>query len=158
MWHFFQNGNSRLYFISTHTSRVGCDIINAAQTVVESNFYSHIPCGMWLLTRWLRLVTVYFYSHIPCGMWRKGHLTTKLAKIFLLTHPVWDVTVPIDSYKSLYVISTHTSRVGCDMDFSYIPQIAQISTHTSRVGCDLELCTLSDNSKISTHTSRVGCD
>ena len=33
---------------------------------------------------------------------------------FLLTHPVWDVTIATYSHPSFGVISTHTSRVGCD--------------------------------------------
>ena len=33
---------------------------------------------------------------------------------FLLTHPVWDVTINSFSIGSVSIISTHTSRVGCD--------------------------------------------
>ena len=33
-------------------------------------------------------------------------------------------------------ISTHTSRVGCDVLFALLKFVWQISTHTSRVGCD----------------------
>ena len=32
--------------ISTHTSRVGCDELMDVNKEEESNFYSHIPCGM----------------------------------------------------------------------------------------------------------------
>ena len=32
--------------ISTHTSRVGCDLCHTLHLVVVLNFYSHIPCGM----------------------------------------------------------------------------------------------------------------
>ena len=36
-------------------------------------------------------------------------------ELFLLTHPVWDVTIFLASVSSLSIsISTHTSRVGCD--------------------------------------------
>ena len=80
------------------------------------------------------------------------------------------------------MISTHTSRVGCDgdvMDWSkgfsafllthpvwdvttviYQPLAAEeISTHTSRVGCDFVAPEeVPDILAISTHTSRVGCD
>ena len=36
------------YYISTHTSRVGCDQdLEISLTVNTTNFYSHIPCGMW---------------------------------------------------------------------------------------------------------------
>ena len=115
---------------------------------------------MWLLTRWLRLVTVYFYSHIPCGMWQEPswesldllEISTHTSRVgcdtvngadnpeewgFLLTHPVWDVT-PNRTRKrpTMRKISTHTSRVGCDdIDFSGVINVL-ISTHTSRVGCD----------------------
>ena len=34
-------------YISTHTSRVGCDAIPYASSKVFCYFYSHIPCGMW---------------------------------------------------------------------------------------------------------------
>ena len=33
---------------------------------------------------------------------------------FLLTHPVWDVTLMVITMIRGTVISTHTSRVGCD--------------------------------------------
>ena len=33
---------------------------------------------------------------------------------FLLTHPVWDVTEEIVNVIHDFIISTHTSRVGCD--------------------------------------------
>ena len=80
------------------------------------------------------------------------------------------------------LISTHTSRVGCDIvspvnSFTAVPKFllthpvwdvtgfaatgvnqAYISTHTSRVGCDADLFFYGDIASISTHTSRVGCD
>ena len=56
------------------------------------------------------------------------------------------------------VISTHTSRVGCDLDVVILQHIAQISTHTSRVGCDELKEREVAIQEISTHTSRVGCD
>ena len=34
---------------------------------------------------------------------------------FLLTHPVWDVTVLRHREHDIDLISTHTSRVGCDL-------------------------------------------
>ena len=58
-------------------------------------------------------------------------------KSFLLTHPVWDVTEHSATVTGLKGISTHTSRVGCD--WSLLPASLHhcISTHTSRVGCDV---------------------
>ena len=57
----------------------------------------------------------HFYSHIPCGMWLSYIWSIKITKI----------------------ISTHTSRVGCDQE-TYLSRtyLCKISTHTSRVGCD----------------------
>ena len=100
---------------------------------------------------------------------------------FLLTHPVWDVTSYDFVLLCFIVISTHTSRVGCDNKlFLYLYMVyifllthpvwdvtrlncidlkhLIISTHTSRVGCDIGISSASGNFIISTHTSRVGCD
>ena len=63
--------------------------------------------------------------------------TNFLRKKFLLTHPVWDVTVFGNAEVTGNAISTHTSRVGCDeMPLSIWRCKVAISTHTSRVGCD----------------------
>ena len=103
--------------------------------------------------------------------------------IFLLTHPVWDVTLFFLIAHSVLRISTHTSRVGCDHILcSLHPPAYLISTHTSRVGCDFaelftaliaslkfllthpvwdvtfHLLSIHNIYVISTHTSRVGCD
>ena len=102
--------------------------------------------------------------------------------IFLLTHPVWDVTIFLHQIFSKLNISTHTSRVGCDINYLKIYYILLlISTHTSRVGCDFcfyatkgvmivfllthpvwdvteKRCIMMKLNMISTHTSRVGCD
>ena len=168
--------------ISTHTSRVGCDICAVEYGITVIDFYSHIPCGMWLInTLHLNRHLKYFYSHIPCGMWQSILNTAFGLILFLLTHPVWDVTgrawihggkwhisthtsrVGCDGKwprkKSWKLISTHTSRVGCDdSDFVNTNLSPGISTHTSRVGCDLLYLLSLQNSQISTHTSRVGCD
>ena len=103
----------------------------------RTNFYSHIPCGMWRLFYLHFCIVVNFYSHIPCGM--------------------WPITV---SYShTICIISTHTSRVGCDNTLLFNVSIClSISTHTSRVGCDPAWERSSSQCCISTHTSRVGCD
>ena len=56
--------------ISTHTSRVGCDREAFYKGYRFSNFYSHIPCGMWQVRMVGAIQHENFYSHIPCGMWR----------------------------------------------------------------------------------------
>ena len=55
-------------------------------------FYSHIPCGMWLCICFVYKWSINFYSHIPCGMWPFRLVFCCYCHIFLLTHPVWDVT------------------------------------------------------------------
>ena len=82
---------------------------------MEKNFYSHIPCGMWRTSgAGAANYSCYFYSHIPCGMWPNQ----------------------ICFARCRVVISTHTSRVGCDLVIRHAVSIRNISTHTSRVGCD----------------------
>ena len=56
------------------------------------------------------------------------------------------------------MISTHTSRVGCDLRTGGNNELSLISTHTSRVGCDKWGHDGGHSVVISTHTSRVGCD
>ena len=41
---------------------------------------------------------MHFYSHIPCGMWPFQLAALFLLTIFLLTHPVWDVTSKYSDY------------------------------------------------------------
>ena len=114
-----------------------------------------------------------------CDLYLFNLITIK--RIFLLTHPVWDVTVSSFMSFILSGISTHTSRVGCDKQNLATGRQVKISTHTSRVGCDSSLDNVSSSSSsfllthpvwdvtyvvaphdsctiISTHTSRVGCD
>ena len=79
--------------ISTHTSRVGCDLAAKQTATLLTYFYSHIPCGMWRDIIDNQNNNANFYSHIPCGMWRKSAESTTAQSWFLLTHPVWDVTV-----------------------------------------------------------------
>ena len=146
--------------ISTHTSRVGCDIAFAILINPVINFYSHIPCGMWLFFRTLSstpsqfllthpvwdvtfvichcpLSSWYFYSHIPCGMWRNRCHSSTGGYDFYSHIPcgMWPLRSNV-SHKLLY-ISTHTSRVGCDVK-AKAEEMGRttISTHTSRVGCD----------------------
>ena len=94
MWRFGFPYDITFFTISTHTSRVGCDYKIADNAISgQLNFYSHIPCGMWHIYRLSLTLLFHFYSHIPCGMWRKCHRR----------------------HGSVFLISTHTSRVGCDV-------------------------------------------
>ena len=139
---------------------MGCDCehLDLAKAVVD--FYSHIPCGMWLLAfHSLRLANLHFYSHIPCGMWPIASVILIFAPIHFYSHipcGMWlkPDTVALDSLHFYSHIPCGMWRNSYWILFAYIP----ISTHTSRVGCDRLVCLSSQPSIISTHTSRVGCD
>ena len=79
--------------ISTHTSRVGCDsrMQLGFSCIFISTHTSRVGCDS---------------AGIPLGS--PGY-------IFLLTHPVWDVTSRLPLLRQRLLISTHTSRVGCDI-------------------------------------------
>ena len=160
MWRIWRHLRSVGGLISTHTSRVGCDFIRdfpIFSHCLISTHTSRVGCDCPGCRRCANLA--YFYSHIPCGMWRYNfHIITFLLQ-FLLTHPVWDVTISNPCSKLSFPISTHTSRVGCDD--------RQAEAHTadknfySHIPCGMWLysCVYSaKNIVISTHTSRVGCD
>ena len=146
--------------ISTHTSRVGCDVGDARCSVLRCRFLLTHP--VWDVTRdWSSLELQHSISthtsRVGCDS--AGIPLGSPGYIFLLTHPVWDVT------PFLYIISINPinfySHIPCGMwPSSRIFSIASptISTHTSRVGCDLHCQTCITCSYISTHTSRVGCD
>ena len=136
MWLYYIDPGDSDFKISTHTSRVGCDWRFLPGCSRQGDFYSHIPCGMWQEVEsieWVcenfyshipcgmrRIIQIthrvpgHFYSHIPCGMWQHGDEYQYNSAGFLLTHPVWDVTLwPLEALQTS-AISTHTSRVGCD--------------------------------------------
>ena len=80
------------------------------------NFYSHIPCGMWLVGSKGDMNVMNFYSHIPCGMWHTSDCIFSSMWLFLLTHPVWDVTlggwdcIDTDFYSHIPCGMWHTTR------------------------------------------------
>ena len=78
--------------ISTHTSRVGCDVLFALLKFV------------WQIST--------HTSRVGCDA-RNAAIEFSVSK-FLLTHPVWDVTSMMSLVLFALLISTHTSRVGCD--------------------------------------------
>ena len=87
---------TRYHIISTHTSRVGCDEGALGDWIAEkiSTHTSRVGCDHYSYND--AKMQVNFYSHIPCGMWHYSYATTATKAKFLLTHPVWDVTlVPI---------------------------------------------------------------
>ena len=134
--------------------------VGTTETIPEVSFLLTHP--VWDVTaqplQWIPH-RLNFYSHIPCGMWRYSCGKSKTIVWFLLTHPVWDVTVICSvGYTGN---SNFYSHIPCGMWhflFFCLLQTRQISTHTSRVGCDLKAKPEFLIEGISTHTSRVGCD
>ena len=87
------------------------------------------------------------------------HLMMLFLLTFLLTHPVWDVTEIQLHYTERKRISTHTSRVGCDRGSIRGLDSRKEFLLTHPVW-DVTACTQFAHTYrlISTHTSRVGCD
>ena len=115
MWHQPFISRFLIFCISTHTSRVGCDTFDKRRAFGISNFYSHIPCGMWQRCLdnldWSKNISTHT-SRVGCD---------DIVSLIFSQH---------------VQISTHTSLVGCDhLELTFI-LIFKISTHTSRVGCD----------------------
>ena len=104
--------------ISTHTSLVGCDRRTPDHIRHWWNFYSHIPCGMWLNFSSFKLAMIRFLLTHP--LWDVTVINVKgtLKYSFLLTHPLWDVTQTRKTVAFCIPISTHTSLVGCDVKSS----------------------------------------
>ena len=123
----------RLYFYS----HIPCGMWRSTEETrfIIVNFYSHIPCGMWLINREIILVAINFYSHIPCGMWLMCRYECKF-RCHFYSHIPCGMWLHLLSIFPEIFISTHTSRVGCDIIIFFKHYIGIISTHTSRVGCD----------------------
>ena len=87
-----------LPYISTHTSRVGCDFCGCIICWWRciSTHTSRVGCDYSCEN--IGMQAINFYSHIPCGMWRPY--------VLYCVVPRW--------------ISTHTSRVGCDHRQNYM--------------------------------------
>ena len=107
------------HFISTHTSRVGCD--DGGVNELE----------------WLQYISTHT-SRVGCDGFGSE---TSDEPLEISTHTS---RVGCDFYSVgsdvAFMISTHTSRVGCDGDDDSSSTDSSISTHTSRVGCDKIWC------------------
>ena len=93
MWQVCPHCRKKQGGISTHTSRVGCDVSEIlTASIFKSHFYSHIPCGMWPCVRQARVISAQFLLTHPVWDVTKKSWRTSGSLTFLLTHPVWDVT------------------------------------------------------------------
>ena len=107
------------------------------------NFYSHIPCGMWPTTE--LCFSTFFSFLLTHPVWDVTRIVCTGSPVipsFLLTHPVWDVTTVL--YRSNVTIMHFYSHIPCGMWRKCHRRhwsLFFISTHTSRVGCDIiRLC------------------
>ena len=78
--------------ISTHTSRVGCDgkRCYSCQHRCISTHTSRVGCDEYLKSLYSDLFISTHTSRVGCDL---DFGTDELLNKFLLTHPVWDVTV-----------------------------------------------------------------
>ena len=113
MWHDYWHCYSDSNRISTHTSRVGCDAIYSSKPRASNLFLLTHP--VWDVTEPV-LLNIFTIS-------------------FLLTHPVWDVTPGRSKTSSVFKISTHTSRVGCDP--GYTARITAFHNFYSHIPCGM---------------------
>ena len=81
-------------FISTHTSRVGCDAIIEHESGYEFDISTHtsrVGCDLFSHRTAPSSFSISTHtSRVGCDRMTRSE---KKAVIFLLTHPVWDVTV-----------------------------------------------------------------
>ena len=77
-----------------------------------------------------------FYSHAPCGARRGKLLTLQALEKFLLTRPMRGATFTVMRSPYFRVISTHTPHAGRDLILTSCAQTNHISTHTPHAGRD----------------------
>ena len=146
--------------ISTHTSRVGCDLCGLRGLHSPWHFYSHIPCGMWLAHSFPGCRRCVFLLTHPVWDVTSSVSASLESSRFLLTHPVWDVTL-IVCYLFRHCdgfLLTHPV-----WDVTTIATLVEVSTmyFYSHIPCGMwpgESLHFYHKKIISTHTSRVGCD
>ena len=124
-----------LYGISTHTSRVGCDGTSLVTYEAQMNFYSHIPCGMWR---------------------RNPDSTRIIIKLFLLTHPVWDVTQISCCEHKWY--ANFYSHIPCGMWLQRLrPTSTQTQNFYSHIPCGMWLADTVSNDGDFNFYSHIPC-
>ena len=143
-------------FISTHTSRVGCDHNTLIDSIAKNqfllthpvwdvtsytawknqkwNFYSHIPCGMWHKTATNKQNTTNFYSHIPCGMWHINNTTESVLENFYSHIPcgMWPRTA-----ESQYNSDNFYSHIPCGMWLTVCYLFCHCDNFYSHIPCGM---------------------
>ena len=146
------------FSISTHTSRVGCDSVAGSNlsSLGISTHTSRVGCDTVNIVSLSHTIIPTHTSRVGCDNPVMNCLRGYINFYSHIPCGMW----PVFRLTSLDIkmISTHTSRVGCDWCLCRFWVVLQISTHTSRVGCDIHSTKKPKCKCISTHTSRVGCD
>ena len=91
------------------------------------------------------ILLFHFYSHIPYGMWRIPKLKHFVLLRFLLTHPVWDVTLFSDIIKlSSYNFYSHIPcgmwRLVCNIHRRWRNFYSHIPCGMWRIVCVVKVC------------------
>ena len=116
--------------ISTHTPLAGRDICVIFDIPLNTDFYSHAPCGARPETRRVSRSKKYFYSHAPCGARPEFFKTARRLREFLLTRPLRGATPSPRAHRVSQRISTHTPLAGRDDYFtSALPSPQNFYSH-----------------------------
>ena len=109
-----QHGRRRRTAISIHASRMGCDDNSNGRNDKCTNFNPRIPYGMRLGGRGGYTVIFGFQSTHPVWDATCHACLPASVWVFQSTHPVWDATKLLNCSRTVFVISIHASRMGCD--------------------------------------------
>ena len=77
---------------------------------------------------------------------------------FQFTHPVRGATQPNTMQESLFKVSIHAPRAGCDLHGITPVYDLLVSIHAPRAGCDVEIFSDPVLLAVSIHAPRAGCD
>ena len=173
----------KLYKISIHAPRVGCDAISCTVTEERNDFNPRTPCGVRRCKRASRPTISYFNPRTPCGVRHRGPGGPAPGDRISIHAP----RVGCDQYTShgrldgwdfnprtpcgvrlfdvlalallIYAISIHAPRVGCDGVTLADQQLMLLfqSTHPVWGATIIKYC-INRVIFISIHAPRVGCD
>ncbi len=101
--------------ISTHTPHAGRDIAQTFHQQIETDFYSHAPCGARQFEQILQKCILTISTHTPHAGRDSDLSELTIQQItFLLTRPMRGATASVVQFASPFEISTHTPHAGCD--------------------------------------------
>ena len=116
---------------------MGCDFVQGVPQFAEHCISIHAPrmgCD-WRYDRRAERTTN-FNPRTPYGVRRMYAAMSASTRTFQSTHPVWGATDYYAPTESVYHISIHAPRMGCDANPDYADVLIFISIHAPRMGCD----------------------